>query len=94
MAKGKTEEEEMIEVPGFGWRISLSIFVGTLWLVFLILWLFFYAEAYTVYQNLAIVIVSILVIGAILGAAWAPWGMKYGKRMERIERKHKKSGKR
>ena len=75
------EEEEIIrpeETPGFGWRVSLSIIVGIGWLVFLILWLFFYASAFTVYQNIAIILVSILIMSAILGASWASWGIKYG----------------
>ena len=79
------EQKEMMETPGFGWRVSLSIIVSIGWIVFLILWLFFSAEGYTMYQNIAIVLVSILVVGAVLGAAWAPWGMKYG---------HKYNGKR
>ena len=80
--KEKTEEElceEMMETPGMRWRVSLSIIIGVGWLVFLILWLAFYASDFNVYQNIAIVLASLLVVGAVLGAAWAPWGMKYGK---------------
>ncbi len=59
-------------------RVSLSIIVSIGWLVFLILWLFFYASDFTVYENIAIVVVSILIMVAILGASWASWGIKYG----------------
>ena len=67
----KTEEvcKEMIKTKGFGWRISLSIIVGVGWLIFLILWLFFYASGFNIYQNIAIFIVSILIVGGVLGAA-------------------------
>ena len=75
------EDEEIMEpekTPGFAWRVSLSIIVGIGWLVFLILWFFFYATDYTIYQNIAIILVSILIMCAILGASWASWGIKYG----------------
>ena len=77
------EDEEIMEpekTPGFAWRVSLSIIVGIGWLVFLILWFFFYATDYTIYQNIAIILVSILIMCAILGASWASWGIKYGHR--------------
>jgi len=65
---------------GFGWRVAVSILIGIGWLSFLILWLFFYAEDYDVFQNLAIVIVSVLVSIGILGAMWAPWGMRMARK--------------
>jgi fatty acid desaturase len=82
----KEEEKEIMEpeeTPGFAWRVSLSIIVGIGWLVFLILWLFFYASDYTVYQNIAIFLVSILIMSAILGASWASWGIKYGHKLKK-----------
>jgi len=81
----KDEEicEEMIKTKGYGWRVSLSIIMGVGWLIFLILWLFFYASGFNVYQNIAIFIVSLLVVGGVLGAAWAPWGMKHGQKFEK-----------
>ena len=51
-------------------------------LVFLILWFFFYADRYSIYQNIAVFIASVLIVGGILGAAWAPWGMRYRHRYE------------
>jgi fatty acid desaturase len=80
------EDEEFMEpekTPGFAWRVSLSIIVGIGWLVFLILWFFFYATDYTIYQNIAIILVSILIMCAILGASWASWGIKYGHRFRK-----------
>jgi len=74
----RKKEEKMMETPGFAWRVSLSIIVGVGWLIFLIIWLFFYAGTFNIYQNIAIFIVSILVVGAVMGASWASWGIKYG----------------
>ena len=76
----KDEEtcKEMMKTSGFGWRVSLSIIVGVFWLSFVIIWLFFYAAGFNIYQNIAIFIVSFLVAGGIVGASWAPWGMRHG----------------
>jgi hypothetical protein len=74
------EDEEVLETPGFAWRVSLSIIVGVGWLVFLILWVTFYAAAFTLIENVVIVLVSMLIVGAILGASWASWGIKYGRK--------------
>lgn len=81
--KERKKDEEVRATPGLAWRVSLSIIVGVGWLVFLILWLAFYAPGFTLYQNLAISLVSILIVGAILGAAWASWGIKYSCRFEK-----------
>lgn len=61
---------------GFGWRVALSIVVSVGWLIFLIIWLGFFAADYSGYQNLAIFLVSVLVLAGILGATWAVWAMK------------------
>ena len=84
--KEKMEEgccEEWMEEPGMRWRVSLSIIMGVGWLVFLILWLAFYASDFTAYQNIAIVLASLLIVGAVLGAAWASWGMKHGRKFKK-----------
>jgi hypothetical protein len=69
-----------METPGFAWRVALSILVIFGMVVFLILWLLFYAGDFNVYQNIAMALVSILIGIAILGAAWASWGIRYGYR--------------
>ena len=70
---------EVWTTPGFGWRVAVSILIAIGWLSFTILWLFFFAGNYDVFQNLAIVIVSVLVGVGLLGAMWAPWGMRMAK---------------
>jgi len=66
------------EEPGVGWRVSLSILGGVGWLAFLIVWLFFFAGDYSIYRNLAVLLVAVLLFGGIQGAMWAPWGMRHG----------------
>lgn len=69
----------MWTTPGFGWRVAVSILIAIGWLSVLILWLFFYADKYSIFQNLAIVIVSVLVAVGLLAAMWAPWGIRMAK---------------
>ncbi len=62
--------------PGLASRIAASIVVGVAWLVFLIIFFAFCADRFSVYQNLAVFLASILVVGAILGPMWVYWGIK------------------
>lgn len=61
---------------GMGWRVTVSIltFFGSI--IGIILWLFFYAQNYNAYQNIAVVVVILMGFIAIMGATWASWGMK------------------
>jgi len=69
-----------MHTPGFVWRVGLSIAVFFGWIAFIILWLFFEATEYSVFQNLAIVLVSIIVAIGILAVGWATWGIRYASR--------------
>jgi len=60
-----------------GWRVSLSIIAGVAWLIFVIVWLAFYAGDYNVYRNLAIILISILVLIVVLGVPWAVWAIRH-----------------
>ncbi|HWR27811.1 MAG TPA: hypothetical protein VN377_05180 [Candidatus Thermoplasmatota archaeon] len=64
------------ETEGLGWRVLLSILVGVGWLVFLVLWLFFYAKYYAWEKNVAIFLLSLLLLIWVLGVPWAYWTYK------------------
>ena len=81
--KKEKEYERPEDTPGFAWRVSLSIIVFFAVIAFVVVWLFFYADAFTLYQNLAVVLVVILILIAVMGAAWAHWGIKYGRKFEK-----------
>jgi uncharacterized protein YacL len=70
--------KEIMRISGLKTRIWASVVVFLAFMLFLILWFWYYAETYSGYQNIAIFIVSILVMGGILAIMWARWGMKYG----------------
>ena len=63
---------------GMGWRVAVSILVFFGAIIGIVVWLFFCAEQFNIYQNIPIVVVILLGFVAVMGATWAPWGMRYG----------------
>lgn len=64
---------------GMGWRVAASILTFFTAIAGIIVWLFFYAGNYNVYQNIAIVAVILIGFVAVMGATWASWSMKQRK---------------
>lgn len=79
---------EILKEKGFGWRVGVSIFVVFGWLAFLIIWLFFYAGDHGVFQNIAVLLVSIIVGIGILAGTWASWGIRYASSHRGMQEKH------
>ena len=77
------EEKEMWRTKGFKSRVVISALAMFVVFVFLIYWFWFLAQPYNVYQNIVIFIIPFLIMGGILGAMWAPWGMKYGRKFKK-----------
>jgi peptidoglycan/LPS O-acetylase OafA/YrhL len=76
------KEKEKFKTEGFKWRMYLSMILPFACLIFLIVWFWSYAEPYTIWQNIAVILVTLLVIGGVLGGVWARWGIKHGKKFE------------
>ncbi len=55
----------------FKWRTILSIATGFGWLIFIVIWLFFYASDYTGYQNLGVILASIIALSVLNSTAWS-----------------------
>jgi len=70
------EGKTMFKMFGFKWRLQLSIIIPLASLVFLIIWFWFYATPFTIWQNIAVILITLLIIGGILGSIWTRWGMK------------------
>lgn len=62
---------------GMRWRTSATIVLGTLWLVFILLFAAFWAWQFTLFQNIVIFFASIVVVLGGLAALWASWGMRW-----------------
>ncbi|MCL5069205.1 MAG: hypothetical protein M1368_12765, partial [Thaumarchaeota archaeon] len=59
---------------GMGWRVGVTILTFFGAIIAGIVWLFFYASSFNIYQNVAVAAVISLVFIAIMGATWASWG--------------------
>ncbi len=57
-------------------RIYASIAVPFGWLLFLALWLFYYASSFSIVQNIAVVLLSLVVMALLETLLWVPWAMK------------------
>lgn len=57
-------------------RVYATIFFGFMWLLFLALWLIFYAEAFSIIQNIGIFLLSLVIVGIIMVVLWVPWSYR------------------
>ena len=64
------DKEPRIPIFNLILKIAVSVSAGIAWLIFLIVWLYFIAERFSVYQNLAIFLLSVLILGIINSIAW------------------------
>lgn len=85
-------------IKGMKWRLGVTIYGGIATLIFIIAFLAFYPTGFDLWQSIALVLISLLVLGAIMAGIWVPWGVnnskdleKWGKEMERAFGDHKES---
>ena len=71
----------LFQMPGFPIRVGSSIAIFFAWIVFLIIWLFFVASDYNAFQNIAVILISIIVAIGLLAVLWVPWGLRYSSRL-------------
>jgi len=76
---------EIFKISGFKWRIITSIILPLVAIIFLITWFWYYAEPFSVWQNIAVLLVSLLLLGGILGVIWTRWSMKHGDEMKKFD---------
>ncbi len=74
----QNESQEM--PPGLAPRVAVSIIVLFGLLIFAIVYVAFFAASFSTFQKIAVIFVAFLVAIAILGAMWASWGIKYGRK--------------
>jgi hypothetical protein len=77
---GKWDWESNLDLSpgpeGLGWRAATSAVTAIGWLAFIIAWLAFFAGDFNIYENLAIFLLSILVMAGIMGLVWVPWAIR------------------
>jgi hypothetical protein len=55
--------------------VGIAIAFG--WLLFVALWLFYYAGSYSIVQNIGVFLLSLVVVGILETLLWVPWGMRH-----------------
>jgi hypothetical protein len=53
-----------------------GIAIAFVWLLFVGLWLFFYASGFSIWENIGMFVISLAVVAILETAIWVPWGLK------------------
>ncbi len=72
---GRTERELL--TGSWRWRIIASILGPVAWLSFTLLYVGFWATGFSVFQSVIVILVSVIVLGGVMGAIWTSWGPKF-----------------
>jgi len=64
----------IVWIPSYegGWRARTSAITGVAWLIFLIVWIIFFASGFGIYENIGIALASLLLVGALNVGMWVP----------------------
>ena len=73
------ENKNLETPPGITSRVVVSIIVLFGLLIFAIIYVAFFASSFSLFQQIAVILVALLLAIAILGVMWTSWGIKYGK---------------
>ena len=63
-------------IKGMGWRIAFSATSLMLWFTFVVAWLFFLADDYSLAQNIGVMIGSVLLFVGLNAPVWYSFAMK------------------
>ncbi|MGP8158852.1 MAG: hypothetical protein ACLPWO_04500 [Thermoplasmata archaeon] len=58
-------------------RVVASILGPVAWLSFTLLYVGFWAQGFTLFQSVIVILVSAIILGGLMGALWAAWGMRH-----------------
>ncbi|NJD52902.1 MAG: hypothetical protein FIB07_08560 [Candidatus Methanoperedens sp.] len=71
--------ENLETPPGLTSRVVVSIIVFFGLLIFAIIYVAFFASSFSLFQQIAVILIALLVATVILGVMWTSWGFKYDK---------------
>ncbi len=60
--------------------IILSFLAVAVWLVFILLYALYWSTGFSWFQNIIVTVVSLLLMGLLVGMMWVVWGMRLAKR--------------
>jgi uncharacterized membrane protein len=78
--KPRSDWEKTVE--GLRWRTVASIIGSVVWLSFTLLYVGFWATAFSLFQSIIVILVSIIILGGVMGAVWTAWGPRYRHRWD------------
>jgi hypothetical protein len=58
-------------------RIVASILGPVAWLSFTLLYVGFWAQGFSLFQSVIVILVSVIILAGLMGALWASWGMRH-----------------
>ena len=64
-------------MPGMRWRAIVSIIIVFGWVLFILLFAGFWADKFTLFQNIVIFFASVIAAIGLLAVMWAAWGMRW-----------------
>lgn len=73
--KVQTEWERSVE--GFRWRVLASIIGPVAWICFTLLYVGFWASGFSLFQSIIVILVSVIILGGVMGVLWTSWGPRY-----------------
>jgi hypothetical protein len=64
----------------------LVTFVAVIgWLVFILLFALYWSRGYSAFQDIIVTIVTLVIMGLVIGLTWTIWGMRHAKRWMKHE---------
>jgi hypothetical protein len=69
-----TAHSREIDLPSRA-RIVASILGPVAWLSFTLLYVGFWAQGFSLFQSVIVILVSVIVLAGLMGALWASWGI-------------------
>ena len=66
--------------PGLTPRVVISIIVLFGLLIVAIVYVAFFAPSFSLFQQIAVIVIAILIAIMILGVMWSVWGINIGKK--------------
>ena len=58
--------------------IVISILAGIGWCIFILWYTFFWSSNFSLFQNIVVGLISLLIVGGFLGLVWVVWGFRAG----------------
>ena len=74
-AKKSTDKKSAEMIPS-GWRVSISAVLVFGWLIFALLFIAFYSENFSFIENIAILLISLIIVGVLFILMWVGYGMR------------------